>query len=90
MEFIKRMLGMVTSKPFKIQNGNGEGRVGITASSLKELQEKGQLKLNLKKVFKIVLENDGTEVNDEKYFRSLPSQAVLVFLSDEEEEWEGG
>uniref|UniRef100_T2MHH7 DNAation factor subunit beta n=1 Tax=Hydra vulgaris TaxID=6087 RepID=T2MHH7_HYDVU len=88
MEFIKRMLGMVTSKPFKIQNGSGKGRVGITASSLKELRDKGKVKLNLKNVSKIVLENDGTEVRDEKYFRCLPSQTVLVFLVDDEE-WDG-
>lgn len=88
MDFIRRILGMNKSKPFKVQDIEGKRRVGVVASSLKELKEKGLLKLKIKTVSSIVLEEDGTEVEDEEYFKTLEPQAVVIFLQPGEI-WEG-
>lgn len=88
MEFIKRLLGMGARKPFKIQDINGQKRIGVMAASLKEFRRKGSVKLGISNVGSIVLEEDGTRIDDEDYFNSLSDQSVLVFLQPGEV-WEG-
>jgi len=87
MEFIRRMLGMVESKPYKIQDCYGKRRVGITASSLKDVKEKAKLKLDIDAVDSIFLE-DGTEIEDESYFSTVQPQTLLIILQPDEV-WEG-
>eukprot|EP00795_Rhopilema_esculentum_P006929 gene6929-12544_t len=72
---------MRKQKPFKIQDaGTKMGRIGMTASSLKELREKVANKFEIDADFRLVLEADGTEIEDESYFSTLPEQTVLVVL----------
>ena len=72
---------MRKQKPFKIQDaGKKMGRIGRTASSLKELREKVARKFEIDTDFRLVLEKDGTEIDDESYFSTLPEQTVLVIL----------
>jgi len=87
MEFIRRMLGMVEYKPYKVQDCFGKKRVGLTASNFKDLKNKAKLKLNLENVDSVYLE-DGTEVEDDSYLLSLPTQTVLIVLQIGEV-WEG-
>ena len=81
------MLGMVESKPYKIQDCFGKRRVGIIASCIKELKAKAKTKLGLADIESIYLE-DGTEVEDDSYFSTVPSQTVLIILQTGEV-WEG-
>jgi hypothetical protein len=37
----------------------------------------------------VVIEDDGTVVDDEKFFKKLPAQTVFVFLKTGEQ-WRGG
>lgn len=87
MEFIRRMLGMVQIKPYKIQDCYGKKRVGVTASDLKDLKAKAKSKLSLVNIESIYLE-DGTEVEDDAYFSTVLPQTVLIILQ-EGEVWEG-
>lgn len=52
------------------------------SDSLKDLTKKAKEKLNYpneQKVY-VVLEEDGTEVDDEEYFQTLPENTVLMIL----------
>ncbi|XP_070562023.1 DNA fragmentation factor subunit beta-like [Ptychodera flava] len=74
---------------FKIQNVTRSKRVGIVANSLAELRKKGCNKLKIaEKSCHICLESDGTEVDDEDYFETLPANTVFVFLN-RSESWNG-
>ena len=79
---------MNPNQPFKVQDINGKKRIGLVASSLKDLRKKGREKLGLKRLSSIVLEEDGSEVDDNEYLKSLPAQSVLIFLQPGEV-WEG-
>ena len=81
------MLGMVQSKPYKIQDCYGKRRIGVTASNIKELKTKAKAKLHLVDIESIYLE-DGTEVEDDSYFSTVPPQTVLIMLQVGEI-WEG-
>ncbi|XP_077998142.1 DNA fragmentation factor subunit beta-like [Glandiceps talaboti] len=64
-------------------------RVGIVAKNLSELRKKGCQKLNIsEKKCLICLESDGTEIDDNDYFDTLPSNTVFVFL-EKGETWNG-
>jgi len=81
MDFIKRLLGMSLKKALKIQDRNNpHKRYGIVVSSLEELKTKGCMKLGVDQVCSVVLEEDGTEISDEEYFKILPSQTVVLLL----------
>ena len=80
---------MPKTKPYKIQDVERKvGRVGITATSLKDLKKKVSLKWKIDGNLRIVLEEDGTEVEDEEYFATLPEQSVFVVLKPGEY-WDG-
>ncbi|XP_030757900.1 DNA fragmentation factor subunit alpha-like isoform X1 [Sitophilus oryzae] len=72
------------SKPFKICNNSREIRKGIVASSLDDLTSKVQEKLELvnDNNFTVVLEADGTEIDDEEYFATLEPNTSLMVLAD--------
>ncbi|XP_031839975.1 DNA fragmentation factor subunit alpha isoform X3 [Nomia melanderi] len=68
--------------PYKIVDHAREKRKGITASSLKELTSiaRSRLSLPLDAELTIVLEQDGTEVDDEEYFATLERNTSLMVL----------
>lgn len=76
-------------KAYKVQDVKREQRIGVTAKNFKELLEKGaeKLKLNPEDVT-VVIEDDGTAVTDDKFFKKLPAQTVFVFLK-KGETWRG-
>lgn len=83
MHILKRIFNVRQSKPYKIQDQERKaGRFGITASSLRDLRLKAAEKLCIAKneTFRIVLEEDGTEVKDESYFETIPEQTTFVIL----------
>ncbi|KAH0951410.1 hypothetical protein HN011_008546 [Eciton burchellii] len=68
--------------PYKIVDHARERRKGITASSLKELTNiaRSRLALPVDADLTIVLEQDGTEVDDEEYFATLERNTSLMVL----------
>lgn len=68
--------------PYKIVDYTRERRKGITASSLKELTNiaRSRLALPVDADLTIVLEQDGTEVDDEEYFATLERNTSLMVL----------
>ncbi|XP_013412909.1 DNA fragmentation factor subunit beta [Lingula anatina] len=79
-----------TMKAFKVTGVNKRKRVGIAVKDLNELKLKGCEKLQIPtQEVTVCLEEDGTEVEDNKYLWSLPSQTVLMILC-KGEKWEGG
>jgi len=74
-------------KAYKVQDVNRKKRTGIVANSFADLKEKGVKKLDHSEDCRVCLE-DGTEVDDEGYFKTLPSQTVFVFVRPDET-WEG-
>lgn len=78
---------MARMKAYKIQDVNRKKRTGIVADSLADLKRKGMEKLAMTKDFRVCLE-DGTEVEDDDYFNTLPHQTVFVFVRADET-WEG-
>jgi len=59
---------------------------GLMASSMAELLERGAAKLGYPedKSLQLVLEEDGTEVEDEDYFSTLPPNTLIMILYSED------
>ena len=74
-------------KAYKVQDVSRKKRTGIVASSFADLTQKGVRKLAAPEDCRVCLE-DGTEVEDEDYFKTLPPQTVFVFVRPDET-WEG-
>lgn len=74
-------------KAYKVQDVNRKKRAGIVANSFADLKHKGLKKLAVPRDCRVCLE-DGTEVDDEGYFKTLPSQTVFVFVRPHET-WDG-
>ncbi|KAH9500430.1 hypothetical protein Btru_071871 [Bulinus truncatus] len=70
------------TRPFKVWSQDRSIKKGVTVSSLKELISKGCAILKVSNP-KIVLEEDGTEIDDEDYFSFLPDNTVLMFLTND-------
>ncbi|XP_044757243.1 DNA fragmentation factor subunit alpha-like [Coccinella septempunctata] len=71
-------------KPFKITNSSRDTRKGVVALSLEDLCSKVNEKLNVDGEITIVLESDGTEIDDEEYFATLEPHTSLMILTKEE------
>ncbi|KAL3861940.1 hypothetical protein ACJMK2_007950 [Sinanodonta woodiana] len=88
---ISRFLSLfnIGMRAYKVQDVKREVRMGITAKSLAEAKKKGceKLKMNPEEIT-IVIEDDGTVVESEAFFKKLPAQTVLVFLR-KGEKWRG-
>lgn len=78
---------MVSAKAYKVQDINRKKRTGVVANGLADLKQKGTKKLAVPAECRVCLE-DGTEVDDEGYFKTLPPQTVFVFVRPDET-WEG-
>ncbi|KAL5013179.1 hypothetical protein ScPMuIL_007449 [Solemya velum] len=76
-------------RAYKVQDVRREIRIGITAKNFNELLEKGCEKLELDpEEVTVVIEDDGTLVNDDAFFKKLPTQTVFVFLR-QGQSWRG-
>ena len=78
---------MVFAKAYKVQDVFKKKRTGIVACGLTDLKRKGIKKLLVPKDCRVCLE-DGTQVEDDEYFKTLPPQTVFVFVRPDET-WEG-
>lgn len=69
-------------KPFKLWDGRRSLRKGLVVGSLEELVVRGREKLGVSAAepVRLVLECDGTQVDDSDYFRTLPANTVLLLL----------
>ncbi|XP_071451239.1 DNA fragmentation factor subunit alpha-like [Hetaerina americana] len=72
--------------PYKVVDYRREKKKGVVASSLQELIFRGQEKLGLDngEEVTVVLEQDGTEVDDEDYFATLERNTSLMLLSGQQ------
>ncbi|CAE1322973.1 DFFA [Acanthosepion pharaonis] len=75
------------SKAFKIWNSERTTKKSVVATNLQDLVSKGKLKLGLtdEAEIRLVLETDGTDVDDEDYFSLLPNDTVFVLLESDEQ-----
>lgn len=69
-------------RPFKLWDGRRSVRKGLVVGSLEELVQRGREKLGIPpgEHVRVVLESDGTQVEDAEYFRTLPANTVLLLL----------
>lgn len=69
-------------RPFKLWDGRRSVRKGLVVGSLEELVQRGREKLGVSvgEHVRLVLESDGTQVEDAEYFRTLPANTVLLLL----------
>ncbi|XP_034248392.1 uncharacterized protein LOC117649606 [Thrips palmi] len=69
-------------QPFKIWDSQRNLRKGLVVSSFEELVVRGKEKLGVpaNEAARLVLESDGTQVEDGEYFRTLPNNSVLLLL----------
>jgi len=71
-------------KPYKIIDSKREHKIGIVASSLSDLITKAQQKLDISDTIKVVLESDGTEVDEDDYFDTLEKNTLIMILKPDE------
>ncbi|KAE8612389.1 hypothetical protein XENTR_v10012839 [Xenopus tropicalis] len=68
-------------RPFRVCNSNRSLRKGIVANSLEDLINKTQDALLMLEAITLVLDEDGTCVDTEEFFRSLDDGAVFMALA---------
>jgi len=73
-------------RPFKVMDRFRLFRKGIMAATLEELIIKAKEKFDLDKWTEVylVIEQDGTEVDDEEYFSTLADNTVFILLYKED------
>lgn len=77
-------------RPYKVCSSDRRKNIGIVAASLEELKEKAGSKLDISSArFRVFLETDGTEVDDEEYFAFLEDQTKFMIVFDGED-WSPG
>lgn len=73
------------NKPYKICDVNRDKKKGVVSCSLEDLLSKVPEKLGLpSENLTVVLESDGTEVDDEEYFSTLDPDTALMILHGNE------
>ncbi|XP_063235539.1 DNA fragmentation factor subunit beta isoform X2 [Bacillus rossius redtenbacheri] len=72
-------------KGYKVTNADRSRTVGVACTSLQELIEKARIKFMISKdeIVNLQLE-DGTFVDDDNYFETLPQQTLLIMLRPQE------
>lgn len=73
-------------RPFRVTNAERSLKKGLTAHALKDLLHKVKDSLNVTNETVLVLEEDGTEIDTEDFFQTLPENSVLMVL-DKGEKW---
>ena len=73
---------MASRKPYKVMDRTRRVKKGVMASSLEELTLSSRRKLAYSgdKEVMVVLEEDGTEVDEEDYFQTLEPNTCLMLL----------
>uniref|UniRef100_A0AAV2M2N9 CIDE-N domain-containing protein n=1 Tax=Knipowitschia caucasica TaxID=637954 RepID=A0AAV2M2N9_KNICA len=74
------------AKPFRVSNADRSLKKGFTAHALDELLYKVKDSLNVSPESSLVLEEDGTEIDSEDFFQTLPVNSVLMVV-DKGEKW---
>lgn len=67
-------------KPFRVTNADRSVKKGIMADTLQDLMNKVSESLGVPCVSAVVLDDDGTGVDVEEFFQTLPENAVLMVL----------
>ena len=69
-------------RPFKVLDRLRTTKKGLMAGTLEELIRSGKEKLSYlaEQAVIVVLEEDGTEIDDEEYFQSLADNTLLMLL----------
>uniref|UniRef100_A0A3Q3CPZ6 Cell death inducing DFFA like effector c n=1 Tax=Haplochromis burtoni TaxID=8153 RepID=A0A3Q3CPZ6_HAPBU len=67
-------------KPFRVTNADRSVKKGIMADTLEDLTNKASDSLDILCVSALVLDEDGTGVDTEEFFQTLPENAVLMAL----------
>ncbi|XP_074002781.1 lipid transferase CIDEA [Numenius arquata] len=71
---------MPAGRPFRVSNASRSSRKGIVASSLQELISKTLEAFLISGIVTLVLEEDGTVVDTEEFFRSLDDNTHFMVL----------
>lgn len=76
----------VQLKGYKVaKNSERSRKYGIAANSLENLLNKAQVKLNIQIGKCYLFLPDGSVVDSEEYFQSLPAQTLFFIATDNEE-----
>ncbi|KAL3977881.1 solute carrier family 35 [Sarotherodon galilaeus] len=67
-------------KPFRVTNADRSVKKGIMADTLEDLTNKASDSLSILCISALVLDEDGTGVDTEEFFQTLPENAVLMAL----------
>uniref|UniRef100_A0A8C7WVQ7 Cell death inducing DFFA like effector c n=1 Tax=Oryzias sinensis TaxID=183150 RepID=A0A8C7WVQ7_9TELE len=67
-------------KPFRVTNADRSVKKGMMADGLMDLLNKVRWSLSSDGIILLVLEEDGTGVDTEEFFQTLPENTVLMFL----------
>uniref|UniRef100_A0A4W6FA62 Cell death inducing DFFA like effector c n=1 Tax=Lates calcarifer TaxID=8187 RepID=A0A4W6FA62_LATCA len=67
-------------KPFRVTNADRSVKKGIMADTLEDLMNKVSDSLSVQCVGALVLDEDGTGVDTEEFFQTLPDNTVLMVL----------
>uniref|UniRef100_A0A8C3PEN3 CIDE-N domain-containing protein n=1 Tax=Chrysemys picta bellii TaxID=8478 RepID=A0A8C3PEN3_CHRPI len=67
-------------RPFRVCNQRRGGRTGLMAGTLQELLAKAMEALLVAGLARLVLEEDGTAVESEAFFQTLPPDTALMLL----------
>ena len=72
----------MTAIPFKVVDADRDIRMGLTANSMTELLDRVRYKFQIDPAtpIRIVLEQDGTEIDDNDYFITLEPDTSLMVL----------
>lgn len=80
------MLEMTSAKGFKVTDADRKTRVGIAAKNLEELKKKTIDKFKLRLLMKEInfQTSDGTLIESNDYFQTLPAQTLLIWVKEGE------
>ncbi|XP_037535184.1 cell death activator CIDE-3 isoform X1 [Nematolebias whitei] len=73
-------------KPFRVTNADRSVKKGIMAESLQDLMNKVSCSLTVDCISTLVLDEDGTGVDTEEFFQTLPENTVLMVL-EKDQKW---
>ncbi|XP_017768972.1 PREDICTED: DNA fragmentation factor subunit alpha-like [Nicrophorus vespilloides] len=73
-----------TGHPFKVTTVSREPLKGVVATTLQDLTTKAAKKLDIEGNITVVLEADGTEIDDDEYFATLEPHTSLMILKMDE------
>ena len=80
----------IRRRPFKVCDSDRTRTIGMVVQSLEELKDRAGNKFGLTPTTcRVFLEKDGTEIDDEEYFRFLDDQTKLMVVNDGKE-WMAG